>query len=107
MAQVTFELTYSTTSASDVIITPARGVVNFVDGESTAAISVEVVDDVIPEMSEILTIRLVSVTGDAVLVAPSEATLRLLPSDNPNGLFQFNEGFAILSAQEGDSVDLQ
>ena len=106
VAQVTFEVTYSTAMAGDVIITPTGGVVNFVNGQSIAAISVEVIDDVIPEMSEILTIRLISVTGDAVLVAPSEATLRLSPSDDPNGAFQFDDGFALLSVQEGDSVDL-
>ena len=107
-AQVTFEVTYTTASTDDVIVTPSStgGVVNFVDGQTTAAISIEVVDDVIPEMSEILTVRLVSVSGDAVLVTPREATLQLSPSDDPNGVFQFNTGSSLLTVQEGDSVDL-
>ena len=106
VAQVTFEVAYSTASTNDVIITPAGGVVNFVDGQSTATISVDVVDDSIPEESEILTIRLISVSGDAVLVTQREATLQLSPSDDPNGVFQFNSNFILLSVQEGDSVDL-
>ena len=80
--------------------------VSFVDGQSTATISVDVVDDSIPEQSEILAIRLLSVTGDAVLVTPREATLQIAPSDNPNGVFQFDANFVLLSVQEGDTVDL-
>lgn len=101
-------MTYTTASANDVTITPAPigGVVNFVDGQSSATISVEVLDDSIPEMSEILTFRLVSVTGDAVLVTPTEATLQVSPNDDPNGVFQFNSDSSFLSVQEGDSVDL-
>jgi hypothetical protein len=99
-------VTYTTASASDVIITPVGGVVSFIDGQSTATISVNVVDDTIPEQSEILAIRLLSVTGDAVLVTQREATLQIAPSDNPNGVFQFDPNFILLSVQEGDSTDL-
>lgn len=105
-AQVVYEVIYSTTSTSDVIITPAGGVVSFVNGQSTATISVDVVDDSTPEQSEILTIRLISVSGDAVLVTPREATLQIGPNDDPNGVFQFDPNFMLLSVQEGDSVDL-
>lgn len=106
MAQVTYEVTYLTASASDVIVTPTGGVVSFVDGQRAATISVDIVDDTIPEESEILTIRLISVSGDAVLVNPREATLQLSPNDDPNGVFQFNNEFTFLSVQEGESVDL-
>ena len=99
-------MTYSTASASDVIITPVGGVVSFVNGQNTATISVDVVDDTIPEQSEILTIRLVSVTGDAILVIPREATLQIAPNDDPNGVFQFDPNFILLSVQEGDTADL-
>ena len=99
-------MTYTTASASDVTITPVGGVVSFIDGQSTATISVNVVDDAIPEQSEILTIRLLSVTGDAVLVTPREATLQIAPSDDPNGVFQFDPNFILLSVQEGDTADL-
>ena len=101
-----YEVTYSTALSSDVIVTPAGGVIDFVDGQSAATISVDVVDDSIPEQSEILTIRLVSFSGDAVLVTPTEATLQIAPSDNPNGLFQFYQNVAILSVREGESLDL-
>ena len=104
--QVTYEVTYSTASTSDVIITPAGGVVNFINGQSTATISVDVMDDSIPEQSEILTVRLISVSGDAVLVTPREATLQIAPNDDPNGVFQFDPDLILLSVQEGDSVDL-
>lgn len=107
-AQVMYEVTYSTASADDVVFlsSPNGGVVNFIDGQISAVISVEVVDDVIPEESETLSIRLVSVSGDAVLVTPTEATLQLSPSDDPNGVFQFDENSALLSVQEGASVGL-
>ena len=106
MSQVTYEVTYTTASASDVVIAPVGGVVSFVDGQSTATISMDVVDDTIPEQSEILAIRLTSVTGDAVLVTPRDATLQIAPSDNPNGVFQFDPNFVLLSVQEGDTADL-
>ena len=107
-ALVTYEVTYSTASANDVTIAsgPNGGVVNFIDGQTSAVISVQVLDDLVPEESEILTIRLVSVSGDAVLVTPTEATLELLPSDDPNGVFEFDEDSALLAVQEGATVDL-
>ena len=105
-AQVAYEVMYITASASDATITPVGGVVGFIDGQSTATISVNVVDDTIPEQSEILAIRLLSVTGDAVLVTPREATLQIAPSDDPNGIFQFDSNFILLSVQEGDTADL-
>ena len=50
---------------------------------------------------------LYSHAGDAVIVPPSEATLQILPSDDPNGVFQFAEGSRTVTREEGIAVQLE
>ena len=44
--------------------------------------------------------------GDAVIVPPSEATLLIQPSDDPNGVFQFDPSSTMVTAPEGTFVRL-
>ena len=96
---------YTSASQDDVTITPIVGIVTFSPGQTEAVISVGVVNDAIPEENELLTLRLDSVTGDAVVVESNdEATLLITPSDDPNGVFQFETPTE--EAVEGDAVTL-
>lgn len=102
-----FEVSYMTASPDDIIVTePLGSVVSFTDGQTTAVISIDIVDDDMPEESELLVISLTAASGDVVLVNPSEASLLLAPSDDPNGVFQFADGFRDVLAEEGDEVAL-
>ena len=106
-AEVMFEVLYSTASPNDISITaPQGGVITFIDGQTTAVISIDVIDDDLPEESELLVISLIAASGDVVIVTPFEATLILAPSDDPNGVFQFATGFTDVLAQEGDEPAL-
>ena len=106
VAEVVFTLTYSSASPADVVVTPSDNRVTFAPGEVQASISVRVVDDTIPEEDELLTLNLVSVSGDAVLVSPSQATLAIGPSDDPNGVFFFSNNSLMVDTEEGETVDL-
>lgn len=99
-------VTYQTASASDIILTPSEGVVTFAPGQTQASISVSVLDDELPEEQELLMLSLVSVSGDAVLVSPTQATLVIELSDDPNGLFGFAGDSLLVAAEEGDTVRL-
>ncbi len=101
MSEVTFSIIYTSASQDDVIVTPTIGILTFGAGQTQAIISVGVVNDVIPEENEFLTLRLDSVvTGDAVIVeSNNEATLLVAPSDDPNGVFQWES--TTVTAEEG------
>ena len=106
VAEVSFQVTYTSASADDVVITPSSGIVTLANGETEAIITIEVVNDTIPEESESLRVDLTSTTGDAVLVTPTTATVDILPSDDPNGVFQFAANSRELTAEEGDTLQL-
>lgn len=59
---VSFAVTYQTASQDDVIISPLNTIV-LADGQQLGQITIVVVDDTTPELTENLEIRLVSVTG--------------------------------------------
>ncbi|XP_070543508.1 adhesion G-protein coupled receptor V1-like isoform X2 [Ptychodera flava] len=68
-------------SSSDVIL---------LSGETYKGVPVDIIDDSIPEMDETFEIRLLDqITGGAVLGSPTTATITILPSDDPNGRFDF------------------
>ncbi|XP_077988560.1 adhesion G-protein coupled receptor V1-like [Glandiceps talaboti] len=68
-------------ASSDVIL---------LNGETFKAVPVEIINDGIPEVEETFEIRLLDqITGGAVLGSPTVATITILPSDDPNGRFDF------------------
>lgn len=99
-------MSYQTASSDDVMISPSEGVVIFAPGQTQASIMVSVLDDDVPEEQELFELSLVSVSGDAVLVSPTQATVVIEFSDDPNGLFAFAEDSVIVVADEGDTVQL-
>ena len=88
------------------MIAPTSGSVTLAHGETEATITLEVVNDTTPEESESLRVDINSTTGDAVLVTPTTAIVNILPSDDPNGVFQFAADSRELTAEEGDSLQL-
>ena len=106
VADVTYSVSYQTASADDVELSPSQGVVMFSPGQTQANIAVDVLDDELPEEQELLSLSLQSVVGDAVLVSPTQATLVIEFSDDPNGLFGFADDSQLVAAEEGDTVQL-
>ena len=68
-ATVAFSVEYATASPSDVRVTPSGGVVSFPPGQTQAVVSVELVDDSLPEESERVLLSLDSTTGNNALTA--------------------------------------
>lgn len=104
--EVSFQVTYITAIASDIAITPTNSIVTLADGETETTITLQIVNDTIPEESESLRVELISTTGDSVLVTPTTATISILPSDDPNGVFQFAANSRDLTAEEGDTLQI-
>ena len=48
-----------------------------------------------------------TVSGDVVIGVPSTATLFILPSDEPNGVFQFAADSRLLLLEEGFTAELK
>lgn len=101
-----YTVSYSGASPADLTVLPANGMVEFAPGQTEAGIMVIIVDDDDPEQQEMATVSLVSVSGDAVLVSPDQATLVIPFSDDPNGVFSFTEESLLLEAQEGETARL-
>lgn len=99
-------MTYMSAIADDVAITPTNRIVTLADGETETTITLEIVNDTTPEESESLRVELISTTGDAVLVTPTVATINILPSDDPNGVFQFAANSRDFTAEEGDTLQI-
>ena len=74
----TYGLDYSMTS-TDVVLN---------SGEQSKRVPVEIINDQIPELEETFTVRLLDqITGGATLGTVREATVLILPSDDPYGAF--------------------
>lgn len=101
-----YTVTYSSASPADVSVSPLNGVVVFAPAQTQASIEVTVLDDDEPEQEEMLSLSLVSVSGDAVLVSPDQATLVVEFSDDPNGVFDFAEDSLLMETQEGETAQL-
>lgn len=106
VAEVVYTVVYSASSPADVELSPLNGVVVFAPAQTQANITVTVLDDEQPELEEMLSLTLVSVSGDAVLVSPSLATLVIELSDDPNGVFAFTEDSLLVERQEGETAQL-
>ena len=106
LAEVAYSVVHQSSSPSDVLLTP-NNTVRFTPGQTQASITVNVVNDTIPEEQELLMLSLVSVSvGDAVLVSPTQATLVIELSDDPNGVFNFSANSLLVQAEEGDVLQL-
>ena len=101
-----YTVTYSEASPADLAVSPANGMVEFAPGQMQASVMVTIVDDDEPEQQEMATVSLISVSGDAVLVSPDQATLVILFNDDPSGIFSFRDDSLLLEAQEGDTAQL-
>ena len=102
-----FAVSHQETSPSDVVVTPSTNIISFSPGQTQARITVDVLDDTIPELQELLILTLVSITaGDAVLVSPVQATLVIEMNDDPNGVFRFSDDSLMVEAEEGDMLRL-
>ena len=82
---VTWEVTLNTASETD--INSLKGTDSIPAGSNSSVLSLQVFDDLVSEFSELLSIRLTSVSGGAILGSVVMATVNILPSDDPNGLF--------------------
>ncbi|KAL4228132.1 hypothetical protein ACF0H5_013567 [Mactra antiquata] len=69
--------------------TPSSGTLSLADTEESSDIIITIIDDVIPEDMETFDIKLISVTGGAVLGPVSTVRIAILKNDSPNGLFRF------------------
>lgn len=101
-----YAVSYTEASPADVSLSPASGVVVFVPGQTQASIVVTVLDDDEPEQQETVSVSLISVSGDAVLVSPDQATLVIEFSDDPNGVFTFAGDSLLVETQEGETTQL-
>ena len=102
---MSFQVSYLSASTSDVVVMP-DDVITLVDGQTEATFTLIIVDDDTPEETETLQIELTNVTGDAVLVNSTVATVHIQPSDDPNGEFNFALDSRNISAIEGDTLQI-
>ncbi|XP_071965307.1 adhesion G-protein coupled receptor V1-like isoform X2 [Antedon mediterranea] len=88
-------LDYSITSSNVV----------FLEGETTKALPVEILNDPVPEIEEQFEIILLNdITGGAALGSPSRCSVIITPSDDPNGSFGFGQSQLEVNEPEGDDV---
>ncbi|KAK7486836.1 hypothetical protein BaRGS_00021983 [Batillaria attramentaria] len=64
---------------------PSSGTVSFADGQQTADIIITIVDDQLAEAMESFEVKLISVSGDAVLGSSTSVTIAILKNDSPTG----------------------
>ncbi|XP_076465116.1 adhesion G-protein coupled receptor V1-like isoform X2 [Babylonia areolata] len=84
-------VTWQTVSvtANNRDFSPWAGSVQFADGQETAEINITIVDDTITEGLESFDVKLIDVTGDAVLGSITTVRIAILKNDSPTGLFKF------------------
>ena len=97
-----------TTSASprDYLVSYNQSVVLEI-GERRKTISIQTLDDNIPEAAEELVVRLNASTGNTVLIPPLDARVIINANDEPYGIFQFATGALSNVASEGSTVSLE
>ena len=67
---------------------PKVGTVFFAPGETCQSISVDVVDDDVPELSEMFEVHLTKPVGGAILGKRKSIDIHIDESDYPYGLFK-------------------
>ena len=84
------EITSISTDPAALSLTPISGYVSFLDSTAVASFSINSVDDLVPELSQLFTLFLTNVKGGARLNGMQDtAEITLLKSDSSNGLFGF------------------
>ncbi|KAH3717902.1 hypothetical protein DPMN_060698 [Dreissena polymorpha] len=86
-----------------------EGTVTIVDLQQKAAITLQALDDSIPELRSIYTLQLSSATGGAVLSSVSSATMSdivFVASDHPHGEFVFDLPETFITTEDRFSVSL-
>ncbi|XP_033109462.1 adhesion G-protein coupled receptor V1-like [Anneissia japonica] len=77
----------------------------FLEGETTKALPVEILNDPVPEIEEQFEIILLNeITGGAALGSPSRCAVTITPSDDPNGKFGFGQSHLEVNEPEGDDM---
>lgn len=68
-----------------------RGTVTFQAGETKKKITVQLIDDNLPEQAENFTVHLVNASQNAYIKPPGIATVVLLPNDDQHGVISFGD----------------
>ncbi|XP_061172919.1 adhesion G-protein coupled receptor V1-like [Saccostrea echinata] len=76
------------------------------EGVVSRPLPIRLIDDLIPEQQEVFYVELENqITGGAVLGSASYAVVTILPSDDPNGLFEFEvSGLSVEEPENGSPV---
>ena len=74
-------------TADDADYSPTGGVVIIPPGVRMVPLPLHILEDNLPEFSEMFTVRLLNVSGGGILGAVSSASVTIEPSDDPNGAF--------------------
>eukprot|EP00118_Oscarella_pearsei_P022727 m.265821 g.265821 ORF g.265821 m.265821 type:complete len:6112 (+) comp40493_c2_seq23:779-19114(+) len=85
----------SGTATANVDYLPKTGSLAFSAGESWKLISIEIVEDQLPEDSEDFSVQLLNPSSGAVLVAPSVASVIIEASDDARGYVGFLSGIRL------------
>ena len=76
-------------------------------GEKQKTISVQTIDDNLPETAEEFIVRLQSSTGDTILIPPTDARVIISANDQPYGVFQFSQTALYSVKKEGETLSLE
>lgn len=77
------------------------GTLTFQGGETKKKITVQLINDNIPEQAENFTIHLVNASRNAYIMPPGIATVVLLPNDDQHGIISFDQYPRILDEDTG------
>jgi len=83
---VYFDVIYVNASRHDVIIRDQTA--SFTAGEQKSAVSIEIVNDEVPELEEMFVIKLTKPMGGAVIGERNQMEVVINESDYPYGLFR-------------------
>ena len=80
-----------------------NGTVVFEVGERKKFISVNILDDAIPELAENFSVHLGNASSNTYVVPPAVAVVTILPSDDQHGVIQFAQSPKVLD-EDGNSA---
>ncbi|KAM6965415.1 adhesion G-protein coupled receptor V1 [Aplochiton taeniatus] len=85
-------------ASSDVVL---------LEGESSKAVPIYIINDMVPELEETFRIELINqTTGGALLGEPSRAVITILPSDDPFGAFVFQAAPVTIEEPGSNSIEV-